>query len=551
MLHRHLVFATLLILVGQGAVTAKADHGGEGLGTVSFAVSCRAELQPAFERAVALQHSFEFAAACEAFERVAADDPACAMAHWGIAMSHYHPLWAAPTAAELAAGLAASGRAAELAGAGSLSRVAAVSERERGFIAAIGQFWSGAEAADHRTRAARYRDAMADLSRRFPEDPEAAIFHALAILSTAPPADPEHRMQKQAAEILARWLPRLPNHPGITHYSIHAFDSPELAYLGLDAARRYARIAPAAAHALHMPSHVFIRLGLWPEAIASNLDAAASARAAALRAGSGRVAIEEIHALDYLEYAYLQAGDDERARAVAEQATGATGIEEVAMQATYGLAAIPARFALERRQWAEAAALTLPANLGVDWTKYPQMAAINAYARAVGAAKSGDRVAAEAAVAELATLQARVAQAPPPGPYDWAANVEALRLAAGGCLEHARGNDVEALTLLRSGADLADKVGKHPVTPGTVLPQRELLADLLLELGRPGEALREYEASLAVAPNRLHALAGAARAADLGGEAARARTFANLLLALAVPGSSRAEVVAARKLLGD
>ncbi len=220
------------------------------------------------------------------------------------------------------------------------------------------------------------------------------------------------------------------------------------------------------------------------------------------------------------------------------------------MQATYGLAAIPARFALERRQWAEAAALTLPANLGVDWTKQPHMAAINAYARAVGAAKSGDRVAAEAAVAELGALQGKVALAPPPGPYDWAANVEALRLAAAGCLEQARGNPAEALTLLRSGADLADKVGKHPVTPGTVLPQRELLADLLLELERPREALREYEASLAVAPNRLHALAGAARAADLAGEGARARTFANLVSALASPSSTRPEVVAARALAG-
>ena len=523
MFQRNLVIAMLFISGSEGALVAEGGHGSEQLGTVSFPVSCRPELQPAFERAVALQHSFEFASAREGFERVAADDPACAMAHWGISMSHLHPLWAAPTPAELTAGLAASARAAELAGAGSAAKI---SERERGYIAAIASFWSDAERADHKTRAARYRDAMGELSRRFPDDADAAIFHALAILGTAPPADPEHKMQKQAAEILAGWLPRLPNHPGITHYSIHAFDSPELAYLGLDAARRYARIAPAAAHALHMPSHIFIRLGLWPEAIASNLDAAASARAAAVRAGSGRVAIEEL------------------------QAARTTGIEEGAMQATYGLAAIPARFALERRQWAEAAALELPANLGVDWTKLPQMAAINAYARAVGAAKGGDRAAAEAAVAELATFQQRLAQAPPPGPYDWAANVESLRLAAAGCLAQARGNTAEALTLLRAGADLADKVGKHPVTPGTVLPQRELLADLLLELGRPGEALKEFEASLAVAPNRLNALAGAARAADLAGEAARARTFANLVSALASPASTRPEVVAARALVG-
>jgi len=543
MLHRHLLVASLIFLGAQGALWADAGHPGEQLGTVSFPVSCRAELQPAFERAVALQHSFEFAAAREAFERVVADDPSCAMAQWGIAMTLYHPLWAAPTADELAQGARASARAAELAGAPS------VSDRERGFIAAIGRFWADAGVADHRTRAARYRDAMAELSRRYPDDAEAAIFHALAILGTAPPADPEHLLQKQAAEILARWLQRLPNHPGIAHYSIHAFDSPELAYLGLDAARRYARLAPASGHALHMPSHIFVRLGLWPEAIASNLDAAATERAAALRAGSGRASLEELHALDYLEYAYLQTGDDERARAVAERAARVPAIAEAAIQATYGLAAIAARFALERREWAEAAALTLPAISGVDWAKLPQMAAITAYAQAVGAAELGDLPAAEAAVARLSELQKKVLQAPPSGPYDWAGNVEALRLAAAGCLEHARGDDTAALTLLRAGADLADKVGKHPVTPGTVLPQRELLADLLLELGRPGEALREYEASLAVAPNRLHALAGAARAAGLTGDAPRARTFANLLVALAIPGASRPEIVAARSLL--
>ncbi len=546
MFQRNLVIAMLFVSGSPGALVAEGGHTIEGLGAVAFPVSCRPELTPAFERGVALLHSFEYVAAREAFERVVADDPACAMAHWGVAMSHFHPLWAAPTAAELAAGLAASTRAAELAGAGP---AATVTGRESGYIAAIGSFWSEAGAADHKTRAARYRDAMGELSRRFPDDADAAVFYALAILGTAPPADPEHKMQKQAAAILASWLSKLPNHPGITHYSIHAFDSPELAYLGLDAARRYARIAPAASHALHMPSHIFVRLGLWPETIASNLDAAASARAAIARTGSGRVALEELHALDYLEYAYLQAGDDERARAVAEQVARTTAIEAAVLQATYGLAAIPARYALERRQWSEAAALTLPANLGVDWTKFPQMAAINAYARAVGAAKSGDPVAAGTAISELAAFHQSLAKAPPPGPYDWAASVEALRLAAAGCLEQARGNTEGALTLLRAGADLADKVGKHPVTPGTVLPQRELLADLLLDLGRPREALEEYEASLTVAPNRLHALAGAARAADLAGEAARARTFANLVSALANPASTRPEVVAARALV--
>lgn len=542
MFRRLLVVASLLLPAFPGVSAADTGHGGKELGAVSFPVSCRPELLPAFERAVALQHSFEFAAAREGFERVAAEDPACAMAQWGIAMSLFHPLWAAPTADELKQGLRASARATELGAA------AGVSERERGFIAAMASFWNGAATADHRTRAARYRDAMGELSRRYADDAEAAIFYALAILGTAPPADPAHTLQKQAAEILSSWLRKFPDHPGITHYSIHAFDSPELAYLGLDAARRYAHIAPASGHALHMPSHIFVRLGLWPEAIASNLDAAAAEHAIAARAGSGRATLEEVHALDYLEYGYLQIGDDARAREVAERVAGVRHVNDVAMQ-VYGLVSIPARFALERRQWAEAAALELPANQGVDWAALPQVAAITAYAKAVGAAKSGDAAGAAAAVARLGELQKRLAQAPPPGPYDWAQNVEALRLAAAGCLEHARGNDAAAVTLLTSAADLADKVGKHPVTPGTVLPERELLADLLLDLGRPREALRAYEESLAVAPNRLHALAGAARAADLGGDAGGARTYANLLAALTVPGADRPEVVAARSLL--
>lgn len=542
MVRRLFVVVSLLLPAGLGVLSADTGHAGEELGEVSFPISCRPELQPAFERAVALQHSFEFAAAREGFERVAADAPACAMAQWGIAMSYFHPLWAAPTADELKQGARASARATELGAA------AGVSERERGFIAAMAAFWSDAATADHRTRAARYRDAMGELSRRYPDDAEAAIFYALAILGTAPPGDPAHVLQKQAAEILSGWLRKLPNHPGITHYSIHAFDSPELAYLGLDAARRYARIAPASGHALHMPSHIFVRLGLWPEAIASNLDAAAAEHAIAARSGSGLATLEEVHALDYLEYGYLQIGDDESARRVAQRAAGVRRVNDVAMQ-VYGLVSIPARFALERRQWAEAAALELPANQDVDWAALPHVAAITAYAKAVGAAKSGDSAGAAAAVARLGELQQRLAQAPPPGPYDWAQEVEALRLAAAGCLEHARGNDAAAVTQLTQAADLADRVGKHPVTPGTVLPERELLADLLLDLGRPAEALRQYEASLAVAPNRLHALAGAVRAADLGGDATGARTYANLLAALTVPGADRPEVVAARRLL--
>jgi hypothetical protein len=532
----------LLSLLPFGLVAvALADHGGPELGTVNFPVNCRPELQPAFDRAVALLHSFGYDEAREAFAQVAADDPACAMAHWGVAQTYYHPLWAAPTPAELAAGRAASARAAELAAAAG----ARLSERERGFVAAIGGFW-GDEAADHRTRAIRYRDAMAELSRRFPEDSEAAIFHALSILGPAKPNDPTHAEQRRAAEILGAWGAKLPQHPGAIHYAIHAFDSPELAHLGLDAARRYARIAPASAHALHMPSHIFIRLGLWGEAIASNQDSDETAHQTAVRRSSGRASKDELHALDYLEYAYLQTGDDERARAVRDEVARIAQLEEPAFQSAYALAAVPARYALERRQWKEAAALALPESVAVDWASFPYVSAITFYAQTVGAARTGNLPGADEALARLTEQHARLAKNPPPGAYDWTSHVESLRLAAAGTFEQARGNQTEALRLLAAAADLDDRTGKHPVTPGTVLPPRELYAELLLELGRPAEALREYESVLVAAPNRLYALDGAARAADRLGEAGRARTFDNQLAALTSPASKRSEVVAAR-----
>jgi hypothetical protein len=369
---------------------------------------------------------------------------------------------------------------------------------------------------------------MRELATRFPDDHEAKIFHALALLATAPPNDASLGQQKEAARVLGKLLPMHPRHPGIAHYVIHAFDYPELAHLALTAARTYAGIAPESAHARHMPSHIFVRLGLWDESIRSNLDSAASAAAAVAESHPGAVSYDALHAHDYLAYAYLQLGQDSRAREVRDEVARARKFDVPNFAAAYALAAVPARYALERRQWAEAAALQQP-SADMPWESFPYVAPITDFAVAIGAARSGDPARARSAVDRLAAAQAKLAAAPPAGPYDWAANVEAMRLAAAGWLARAERRDAEAVRLLTEAAKLEERVGKHPVTPGGVLPARELLGDLLLELGRPADALAAYDAALAGAPNRLNGLLGAARAAEAAGDAPRAGELADRL----------------------
>jgi len=536
---------TAAALVARGAAAQEHEHahhahahGAHDLGEVSFPITCAEPVRSAFTRGVALLHSFGYEDARQTFAAVAAEDPDCGIAHWGVAMSWYHPLWAPPAAAELEAGRVAAERAARL-GAGS--------ERERGYIAAIGAFYRDAETLDHRSRALAYGAAMEDLARRFPDDHEAAIFHALALLGTAPPADATFAHQKRAAEILNRLLPEEPRHPGIAHYLIHSFDYPELAPLALDAARAYAGIAPASAHAQHMPSHIFTRLGLWPDSIASNLASAASGRAAAARRHPGAESFDALHALDYLVYAYLQIGDEEKAHAALADGARAKSFDEPNFAAGFALAAMPARFALERRRWAEAAALAPPA-APLPWDRFPYALAPTHFARALGAARGGDLSRARAALADLAAIEAALAAKPVPGPYDWTGHVAAQRLAAEGWLAHAEGRDEAAVELLVQAAERDEAVGKHPVTPGAILPPRELLADLLLELERPADALREYEAALRSAPGRFNGLYGAANAAAAAGDPARARElYARLLAQCDGAPAARPELARARE----
>jgi hypothetical protein len=521
------------------------SHSHEQLGAVDFPVSCGAAAGAAFGRGVALLHSFQYDDAEKAFADAAAAEPGCAMAHWGTAMSLYHPVWAAanpsaaPTPAELKKGAEAVDKA---------RAAGPKNDREKGYVAAVSAFYANADTLDHRARAVAYEKAMGELAAKYPEDKEAAIFHALALLGTAFPGDKTYATEKKAAAILNRVLPQTPKHPGVAHYLIHSFDYPSLAELALPAARSYAKIAPSSPHALHMPSHIFTRLALWNESIESNLASRAAARERMKRLSPGSTSFEDLHAQDYLAYAYLQGGQDAKSKVVLDEVDAAAAFDQPNFAAAYALAAVPARHALERRQWGEAAALTVrPA--GFPWSKFSYAEAIVWFARGVGAARGGNVAAAREAVDKLTAIQKGLVEGK--SAY-WATQVEVQRLAAAGWLARAEKKDDEAVGLLRSAADLEDSTEKHPVTPGSVVPAREMLADLLLELSRPADALREFEASLKTAPGRFNGVFGAARAAEAAGDRGKARALYSQLLELGKAADpSRAELKTARAFLAS
>jgi len=529
------------------AVPADEGHSHEHgqLGKVEFRVTCNPAAQASFERGVALLHSFQYEDAEKAFAEAAGADPTCAMAWWGTAMSLYHPVWAAanPSAAPTALDLKKGAEAVEKARA-----AAPRTEREKGYVEAVAAFYKDADTLDHRTRAVAFEKAMGELAAKYPEDKEAAIFHAVSLLGTAFPGDKTYATEKKAAAILNAILPQAPEHPGVAHYLIHSFDYPSLANLALPAARSYAKIAPSSPHALHMPSHIFTRLGLWNESIESNLASRAAARERMKRLHPGATSFEDLHAQDYLAYAYLQGGQDAKAKAVLDEVSAAETFDQEQFAAAYALTAVPARYALERRRWSEAAALTVrPARF--PWSKFSYAEAIVWFARGVGAARGGDAAVARAAVDKLAAIQKGLAEAQ--SAY-WAGQVEIQRLAAAGWLAHAEKKDDDAVGLLRSAADLESSTEKHPVTPGAVLPAREMLGDLLLELSRPADALREYEASLQVAPGRFNGVFGAARAAEMSGDRDKARTLYAALVELGKAADPpRAELQTARTFLAS
>jgi tetratricopeptide (TPR) repeat protein len=529
--------AGLLLVAATSAQEHAHSHDEmEALGRVNFPTSCQG-VAAEFTRAVALLHSFGYEESRRGFEVVAAKEPSCAMAYWGIAMTWYHPIWAPPNAQELTAGAAAARKAAEL---------DAKTERERGYIAAIGAFYRDSDRLSHQARAQAYCDAIGQLSKQLPDDHEAQIFYALSLLGTAPPDDASFANQKKAAAILNSLLPLEPQHPGIAHYMIHSFDYPELAADALPAARAYSRIAPDSPHALHMPSHIFTRLGLWQDSIASNLASADAGRRLVARRHSGAASMDTLHALDYLEYAYLQIGDEAAAREVLAEAAHATAFDDPTFVAGYALAAIPARFALERRDWKAAAHLEPPSAV-LAWASFPYAPAITYFAQAIGASRLGQLERARSALGQIEAIHASLQKAPIPGPYDWTSQVESARLAAAAWLAFAEGRKGEAVNMARAAARLEEKTGKHPVTPGAPLPARELLGDMFLEMGQPVEALAAYEASLREAPNRFNSLYGAARAAERSQKTDRARDLYAALLEQCVADSPRPELAEARK----
>ncbi len=464
----------------------------EKLGTVHFETSCSPAVAPRFDRAVALLHSFEFGASIRAFDEVLASDSTCAMAHWGIALSR----WTNPMAAgnRSPAVLRQGKQAADAA----LRLAAGASERERGYIRAVSQLYEDFERRDQRTRIVAYERAMGELAARYPADTEATIFHAIALAASASPTDKTYASQKRAGAILESLLAAHPDHPGLSHYIIHSYDYPPLADRARAAARRYADIAPAAAHALHMPSHTFTRVGMWEESVSTNRRS----MEAALATGS---ISEVLHAADYAMYAYLQMGKEAEARAILDglpalaarfDANAITGAAP-GSAGLFALAAIPARWALERRAWREAAALRPTA------TTYPYTEAMTYFARSLGASRTGDLPGARVAIDSLAAIQRRLSAG---GEAFWAEQVAVQHLTAQAWLAFAERRFPTALARMREAAAREDATEKNAVTPGPLLPARELLGDMLMELSRPAEARAEYRATLRKEPNRRHAL---------------------------------------------
>lgn len=533
------VVSAVLLLAGCFALAdgdQKHDHGGGDptrLGKVHFQTSCSSEAQKQFNVATAMLHSFWYSEATKAYEKAAQVDPKCAMAHWGVAMSLYEPIWEPPDAGRLKRGRDAVASAKALGPSG----------READYVAAIETYYRDYETIDHRTRALAYEKKMEELSRRHSDDREAALFYAIHLVGTALPTDKSYANQRKAGAILEKIFPAEPNHPGIAHYIIHAYDYPPLAHRASDAARKYSRIAPDSPHALHMPSHIFTRMGLWNDSIASNIASAESALRHVRKTDPESGSFDQAHALDYLMYAYLQQGREKDARRSLDELRAIRKLDRQNFAAAYAFAAAPVRWALERRNWSEAASLPLSPDW-FDWSKYRWAEGLNRLGRGIGLARSGNPAAARVEIAALAEIRDAVKGAK--NAY-WADQVEIWRLESAGWTAQAEGKPEEARELLARAATLEDATEKHAVTPGPIQPAREMLADLLLEQKQPAAALTEYEAVLKGSPGRFNALYGAARGAELAGNDEKAGThFASLVQLAGGNGSSRRELREAR-----
>jgi len=518
---KRFVVASLLAIVVAADASAHDpmhDHAAmERLGSVSFATSCNAAAQPRFDRAVALMHSFQFGPAIEGYRAVLEADPSCAIAYWGIALSSWsNPFAGFKSPAQLQQGVNAvkAGRALK-----------AKTPREQAYLEAVAHLYVDADRLDQDARTLAYEQAMARLAAAYPKDIEARIFYALALAAAADPTDKTYAKQLKAGAILETLFAKYPDHPGLAHYIIHAYDEPALASRAAAAAKRYGAIAPSTPHALHMPSHTFTRIGDWQASIDTNLASAASARAAGQPA-------DELHASDYMIYGYLQTGQDQAAGQLAEasaqvfarfdpaKANGAAP----ASAAYYARAAIPARYALERRDWAQAAKLDpVP-------SRFPYADSITYFARGLGAAHLHDGAGARAAIASLDQLHATLAKQ---GEDYWAEQTDIQRREVAAILALQEGHVADALTGMRQAADLEDKTQLASVTPGPLAPAREMLGEMLLAQDQPADALTAFEASLVQEPNRFWSLYGAAASARQAGDGAKAHAYFQKLLAMA------------------
>ncbi len=484
----------LFIFPFSSAQETHSHSAPEKLGKVSFPISCTAAVQEQFDRGVALLHSFAYTAAENAFQGVGELDSRCAMAHWGMALAYFHQLWEPPIVPATISIAQKEIQRAQQIGAGS--------ERERKFINALGLIYQDAATVPYRTRALNYEHAMSDLASENRKDVEVQVLYALALLANASPADKTHAKQKQAADLLEPLYHAYPQHPGIPHYLIHAYDNAELAPRGLPAAKAYSQIAPSAPHALHMPSHIFTRLGLWEDSITSNL----AARDAAHQQGDTG---EELHTMDYLVYAYLQSGRDKDANQVIQQLENMPKLNVGDFKIAYASTAMPVRYAVERGQWADAAGIVPSAGAP------PQVVAIAVWARGLGLARSGRAAEARTEIDRLRQIEEQLRTS---GNDYWATQVGILRREVRAWSAQADRKPDQAAALMRASADEEDAIEKLPVTPGPIVPAREQLGYLLLEQNHPGLALKEFETALANAPGRHGALQGAARAAGLSGQ---------------------------------
>lgn len=511
---------TTLAALGPGHPVLAQDNSEQKLGTVHFATSCNETAQRRFDRAMRYQHSFWYSASSEIYQEALKADPECAIAYWGIALSLLSNPHIAVPAPNLPLGLAAIDKAQAL---------GAKTQRERDYIDALAVMYRDYDKIPHQARVQAYLQKMADLAGRYPDDDEAQIFYAITLNVAAPAADKTYANQLKGAAILEPIFDRQPQHPGAAHYLIHLYDYPPVAAKGLPAALRYAKVAPNAPHAQHMPSHIFTRVGYWKESIAANAASVDAAKA-------GNEVGDQLHGQDYMVYAYLQLGQDKEARGIVDIIEAAQFGPD-AFAAGYARAASPARYAMEREDWKGAA------NLAVQSSKFPHVMAVTYFARAIGAARSGDAASAKINADKLAALYDNLREAK--NDY-WATQVDVQEQAARAWILYAEGQYDEALKAMSLAADAEDKTEKSPVTPGPLMPARELYGDMLLDRGMANEALAAFEATMAKEPNRYNGYVGAAKAARATGDNAKAKAAYEKLISTAGATSERTTLAEAK-----